>query len=834
MKSNGKRGKYKTLRSKFLMIAIIPTALMLGMLSMFGVVLTYRMSVISYTRSMEGQIKGKTGSCNNEFFTMSNEIARFPQRSGEFIGMFNSNMPQKQRDERIMNSLDEIKTYSSYINQAYFISFDENRMYSPTEITEFQEIKYWFDDDIYNKKETYFKYKETEAETLPDISYLYPVVDDSDKLVGCFVSELNGESVNRVLSNTSSAKKQFWLLYTEDGKIIYTSNSDYSSKIEKYINTYSKEPDKLANAVGKKGFWLTSEKIDFFQTMNISYAVCKSEFLDSYAATIILLVMIAVLSTALIGIYISVFSKRIGSEVEDIRKGLKNIAKRHYSERLDVHSNDEIGGLTTEINNVISTLKYQGEHDPKTDFYNPETFARKVKERIAAEPDFSYALIRSDIDNFSFINDIFDWGIGNEILQKVANILRSLYEENTIFGYLGNDIFVLCVPYLEEDELLGKIIKTADNIKKCEDRVQLTVHFGVYKNVKENSDIIVLCDYAGVALKSIKGNVLECYAIYDEKYEAKHKMQKFVESQKLTALENRDFYIMLQPKCDINTGETIGAEALVRWKDRSTGDIISPGSFIPIFEKSGFIITLDRYVWDETCRLISKWRKCGCKNVPVSVNVSRMHIYSDEFVDFLSELVKKYDIPPEFLQLELTESALLEDSERILLPVMQELKNRGFTILMDDFASGYSSLIALQNLPFDIIKIDKGLIDHIDLEYNQKFLTGVVSFLKDIGKEIVVEGVEHEWQKEIIKKTSCRVVQGYCFAKPLMINDFEVRAFGKEIRFEKNNDIENKKSEDIYSEDLFEDDAPAEIKLAIETEFDSENASDKKDSEQNS
>ena len=828
MKSSGKRGKYRTLRSKFLLVSIVPTALMLGLLSLFGVLITYKMSAISYSKSMEGQLSGRTAACNVEFNRMNEQIVGFSRRSDAVNGLLHSNAPQEEKDNTISAMLKEMESCSSFITKSFFVESDDKMLYSSTEKKAADDSFLKADPDLFVKKEPHFLYEVPAGEcNAPSVTYIYPVLNEKEEFTGCFVSKVNGEQLKTILLNASPAQKQFWIMFDDDGDIIYSSNYQFSDPVKDALKKYYNNEEKFTDHNNKVGMVSVSKQVDCLPGLYVAYFIYKSEFLDGYTVSIALLFTIATLSTIIIGLYISIFSKRIVREVEDIRKGLKNIAKRHYSERLNVNSNDEIGSLTTEINNVISTLKYQAEHDPKTDFYNSESFARKVKETISNAPDTSYALIRSDIDNFSFINDIFDWSVGNDILMKVANILRSLYGEDTIFGYLGNDIFVLCVPYQEEDELFGKIIKTSENIKKCEERVQLSVHFGVYRGVKADSDIIVLCDYAGIALKSIKGNVLECYAVYDDKYEAKHKMQKFVESQKLAALENRDFYIMLQPKCDIMTGETIGAEALVRWRDHETGNIISPGAFIPIFEKSGFIITLDRYVWEETCRTISKWRKCGCKNVPVSVNVSRMHIYSDEFVDFIAELVRKYNIPPEMLQLELTESALLEDSEKILLPVMQELKNRGFTILMDDFASGYSSLIALQNLPFDIIKIDKGLIDNINKEYNQKFLAGVVSFLRDIGKEIVVEGVEYDWQKEILKETTCRIVQGYCFAKPLMVKDFEIRAFGKEIEIKKNSDIENVKSEDIYSEDQFEDNTPAEIKLAIETEYSSKETDDK-------
>lgn len=157
-----------------------------------------------------------------------------------------------------------------------------------------------------------------------------------------------------------------------------------------------------------------------------------------------------------------------------------------------------------------------------------------------------------------------------------------------------------------------------------------------------------------------------------------------------------------------------------------------------------------------------------------------MHIFHPEFVNDFENLVKRYEIPPHLLEVEVTESALLENIDGILGIAMNDLKSRGFKLLMDDFASGYSSLIALQNLPFDVIKVDKALIDHIDEPANKQFVSGVISFLQDLKKEIVVEGVENESQKQCLMDTGCNIIQGFCFSKPVSVEAFEVLAFGEE------------------------------------------------------
>ena len=175
-------------------------------------------------------------------------------------------------------------------------------------------------------------------------------------------------------------------------------------------------------------------------------------------------------------------------------------------------------------------------------------------------------------------------------------------------------------------------------------------------------------------------------------------------------------------------------------------------------------------------------QEMGYREIPVSVNVSRVHINNPNFVKDLYALVKSYGIKPELLEIEITESALLEKGDEELENVMSDLKNRGFRLLMDDFASGYSSLISLQKLPFDVIKIDKALIDNVDEQSNRKFVAGAVSFLFDLGKEIVVEGVENDEQCEILRDAGCRIIQGFCFSKPLDIEEFENVAFRDELQ----------------------------------------------------
>ena len=229
----------------------------------------------------------------------------------------------------------------------------------------------------------------------------------------------------------------------------------------------------------------------------------------------------------------------------------------------------------------------------------------------------------------------------------------------------------------------------------------------------------------------------------------------------------------------MKTNKIVGAEALVRWKHPVKG-IIKPDTFIPIFEKNGNIIKLDEFVWEETCRCISKWVKMGLDVFPISVNVSRIHIYNKHLVEELCDLVEKYDIPTRLLQLEFTESALLDDTKE-LYNTINKLKEKNFTLLMDDFASGYSSLNTLKAAPFDIVKLDKEFISAVaENQRDRMLVASAISMIDKQRMEIVVEGVETREQVGILLQSGCDIAQGYFFSKPIDVDTFEKLAFGIE------------------------------------------------------
>ena len=259
---------------------------------------------------------------------------------------------------------------------------------------------------------------------------------------------------------------------------------------------------------------------------------------------------------------------------------------------------------------------------------------------------------------------------------------------------------------------------------------------------------------------------------YDEMTEEIEKELDILNESRI-ALERRQFYLAVQPKCRITTGKIVGAEALVRWKHPERG-MIFPGQFIPVLEKNGFISDLDLYVWEEACSHIRKWMDEGIKPVPISINVSRIDMLSMDVVKELNALTDKYKIEKKYLKVEITESAYVDDGNKVL-DILQELDDAGYTLLMDDFGSGYSSLNMLKEAIVDILKIDMKFLDmkEEDAKKGLTILKSIIKMSNEMNLPIIVEGVETKEQAEFLTKMKVRYAQGYLFYRPMHVDDFE-------------------------------------------------------------
>lgn len=426
--------------------------------------------------------------------------------------------------------------------------------------------------------------------------------------------------------------------------------------------------------------------------------------------------------------------------------------------------------VTKEKENELK-FRYMAEYDSLTGIYNRDTFCRKTKEMLYENPTEKYVVIHWDIERFKVINDLFGNKVGDEILKELARNFSKSMEKIGIAGRLETDHFAVCFPerYLDMDGTIERITK---NFKAIHLNFEVLLNAGVYFIDDISVPVNIMCDRAQLALMTVKGNYLKRYAFYDKRLRDSILKEQELKIDMHGALEKEEFTIYVQPKCRMDGKRIVGGESLVRWIHPEKGKI-PPKDFIPLFEKSGFIVRLDAYVWEKTCQLIAKWKREGKEIFPLSVNVSRMNFFNPNLCKQLLELVQKYDIEPKYLELEVTESVYIKDAN-LIYGILEELQSYGFHVLMDDFGSGYSSLNMLKDAPVDIIKLDLRFLSGEDKKDRGKnILSAMVQMAKVLRLQVIAEGVETEKQAEFLKSIQCDFAQGYFYSEPVPVEEFE-------------------------------------------------------------
>lgn len=434
--------------------------------------------------------------------------------------------------------------------------------------------------------------------------------------------------------------------------------------------------------------------------------------------------------------------------------------------------------IRTRLQNVINTRIMLNEisalgADELTGLMSVNQFYMEGSRWIGENQDCDFDVVALDIVRFGIINDSKGMEGGNEILTTIADAIKHI-QEDVLFlaSRVYADRFVLLLK--RREGYINRLIEEADSItRKYADKISVHMKFGIYEITEDEIRLPIFCSRAFSATNLIKDFYGNKYAYYDEKLHAQILHEEKINDEMEKALSSNQFVVYFQPKFDLFTGSIAGAEALVRWQHPEDG-LISPGVFIPIFEKNGFIVKLDQFVWDTTARKIEEWINAGDKVVPVSVNISRIDIETIDVVQALNDIVNQYHISTELLHLEITESAYMQDTDKII-EVVSRLKEKGFIIEMDDFGSGYSSLNMLAKLPINILKLDMKFIQDIENSTNAKtIIEYTIGLAKWMNLPVVAEGVETDDQLALLRTLECNYVQGYIFAKPLPEEQFRV------------------------------------------------------------
>ena len=368
-------------------------------------------------------------------------------------------------------------------------------------------------------------------------------------------------------------------------------------------------------------------------------------------------------------------------------------------------------------------------------------------------------------------------------MKFLAETLEQMCSSREMSARRGRDVFVALWNYSSVEELNNRIEALFRQVQESPNSENVSLTVGVYLLTDQDTDIIHAVDMALIAERTIADVKVNTVAYFDDKLRAQMTEEHELEKMMHSALENDEFKLYIQPKHRVQDGALGGAEALVRWISPKKG-FISPGRFIPLFEKNGFVGPVDNYILEQLCIFQRNRLRKGYKTIPISVNVSRVQLSDPNLVDEICAIVDKHSVPHKYIDIELTESACFDDME-VLVSTITKLRSMGFPVSMDDFGSGYSSLNLLKDLPFDTLKIDGEFFRNVtDPNRANIVVMNIIDLAKSLNMTVVAEGIEQQEQVDFLRKTECDLIQGYFYSKPIPAKEFE--------QYMANHRIENK------------------------------------------
>ena len=407
--------------------------------------------------------------------------------------------------------------------------------------------------------------------------------------------------------------------------------------------------------------------------------------------------------------------------------------------------------------------------DAATGLLGKEAFFDEAAAYLRHSGARDVSIVCFDVDHFKLFNDLHGLDCGDELLRYLGRALALRFSPDGAqpLARLAADTFALCATGIRPERVERILV---DISSECPNGIDAIVRAGVYRIEDPASPVSIMCDRAVIALRTVKGSYFDRVALYDPGMREALVLEREVVAGVESALREDRIELFLQPKCNIRTGKIVGAEALARWRHPERG-IVAPGEFIPLIERNGLVRSLDLRVWEKTAAWIRGLIDEGVQPVPVSVNVSRADIYLVDVAAELHALVERYGIEPSLIEVEITESAYSERPDRIVA-AFDELAERGFTVLMDYFGSGYSSLNMLKDINVDVLKIDMRFLDRDDRR-SKDIMESVIRMARWLDLPVIAEGVETREQVNFLLDVGCSYAQGYYYARPMEAAAFE-------------------------------------------------------------
>lgn len=384
-------------------------------------------------------------------------------------------------------------------------------------------------------------------------------------------------------------------------------------------------------------------------------------------------------------------------------------------------------------------------------------------------------VIYVDVDNFRQVNDVFGYSTGDELLYNIGKCISQVIDDEFV-ARTGGDEFMILISGKKSSEYVYKLVDTIifqiNNSDFRKDILSIIgVNAGVILNQNKDQvldDIFTKCKIAMYQARALGKNNYVVYSSNDPTIE----INKNIEAEMEHAIKAREFEVYLQPKVNMLNHSVIGAEALARWNHPVDGQRM-PSQFIPVFEKNGFILKLDLYIFEEVCKIKKKWKNTIFEKLVISFNMDRLHFYQSDFPDLLYKISERYGVSPKELEIEITESMFFKNSEQLIFMV-QQLREKGFLVSIDDFGSGYSALNMIKDVPSDTIKIDRIFLGmSVNSNRGKKILRNVINMCREIKVQIVAEGVEDKEHIEFLTGCGCHIAQGFYYSRPINLKDFE-------------------------------------------------------------
>ncbi|MGL5358312.1 MAG: putative bifunctional diguanylate cyclase/phosphodiesterase, partial [Shewanella sp.] len=514
---------------------------------------------------------------------------------------------------------------------------------------------------------------------------------------------------------------------------------------------------------------------DTQELTNTLFSQLKLGFLATLARALLLTLVLSV-----------VFHRFLTQPIARISEAIDKIAPDSPDEHLlpmsSAHQDDELGLVTSKFNQILiqfsltqSKLRKMATRDPLTGLPNRtlllETIAVTIQRSRVHKSNF--ALMFIDLDRFKNINDSLGHAVGDQFLARIARIIERVVADKGTVSRLGGDEFVVLAdsvhsPDQAADFVDKLLLQLNVPIQLNEHAIHPAASIGIALYPEDGTSAEDLIRHADIAMYSAKAAGSNQWAFFKLQMTERAAVRLRTEASLHDALKNNEFLLYFQPKLDLQTGKVIACEALIRWQKE--GRLISPMSFIPVAEETGIIIPIGRWVIEQSCKVLRDWQKRFNYAIPIAINVASQQFADASLVSDIKQMALRYQIQPELLEIEITETSLMNDIE-LAIAKLDQLKSAGFGIAVDDFGTGYSSLSYLRHLPITTMKIDRCFVS--DLPSDSAIASTILMLGKQLNLTIVAEGIENEAQLDWLKANHCQIGQGFYFSQPLPQAEFE-------------------------------------------------------------